>query len=329
MAGSIWSETATTGDKLARDVIAAVMDADFLPRLALLATEIELALDEILNLATDPAAPPRLIAAMRHATLGGGKRFRPFLVSETARMLGADADPAIRAGAAIELLHVYSLVHDDLPAMDDDDLRRGKPTVHRAFDEATAILVGDALQTLAFETLADPSTHPDPAIRANLVLSLARAAGASGMAGGQMLDLDAEGRFPAQSDQALGAEAIRRLQGMKTGALLCCAVDLGAVIGGASGDVRARLARFGAALGAAFQTADDILDVEASSAELGKATGKDAGRGKATLVAVLGLEAARRERDRLAADAVAALDGFGGEADLLRAAARFAAGRRL
>jgi farnesyl diphosphate synthase len=304
------------------------MASDFIARLALVAVEVETVLDEILSVATDPAPPPRLLAAMRHATLGGGKRLRPFLLAETARMLGAEADPAIRAGAAIELLHAYSLVHDDLPAMDDDALRRGKPTVHRAFDEATAILAGDALQSLAFETLADPATHPDPTIRANLVLTLARSAGYSGMAGGQMLDLAAEGRFADAASPELGADAIRRLQAMKTGALLASAVEMGAIIGGSSGDARAQLAKFGAALGAAFQTADDILDVEASSAELGKATGKDAGRGKATLVGALGLPGARQERDRLAAEAITALDGFGPEADLLRGAARFAADRR-
>jgi farnesyl diphosphate synthase len=260
---------------------------------------------------------------MRHATLGGGKRLRPFLVLETTELLGGEAVAALRAGAAIELLHVYSLVHDDLPSMDDDDMRRGKPTVHKAFDEPTAILTGDALQSLAFETLADPATHADADIRASLVLALARAAGPAGMAGGQMLDLEAE----KQGD--LTAQAIRGMQAMKTGALLACAVEMGAIIGEAGLDQHQALTAYGAAMGAAFQIADDILDVEGSGAAIGKATGKDAARGKATLVRALGLDAARRERDAQAQAAVTALAPFGDEADGLRAAARFAAERRL
>ena len=303
------------------------MTADFHNRLALVAGEIETTLAEILDVATEPSPPPRLVEAMQYAVLGGGKRLRPFLVIETARMLGGDADTAMRAGAAIELLHVYSLVHDDLPAMDDDDLRRGRPTVHKAYDQATAILVGDALQTLAFETLADGATSADPAIRADLVLTLARAAGMGGMAGGQMLDLDAEGRYGTAAP-VLDEAAVRRLQAMKTGALLAGAVRLGAIIGQADLDADAALQSYGEALGAAFQVADDILDIESSSDALGKATGKDAGRGKATLVGVLGLAAAKAERDRLAQAAVSALDGFGPQADVLRAAARFSADRR-
>lgn len=298
------------------------MSDDFPTRLAAFAEEIEIELDEVLSLATEPTPPPRLLDAMRHATLGGGKRIRPFLVVEAAHFLGGDRSAAVRAGAAIELLHVYSLVHDDLPAMDDDDVRRGKPTVHKAFDDAIAILAGDALQTLAFETLADPATHADPAIRAALVLALARAAGMAGMAGGQVLDLEAE------KGGTLEASAVRRMQAMKTGALLACAIEMGAIIGGARTQDRAALAQYGSALGAAFQIADDILDVEASPADLGKATGKDAGRGKATLVRLHGLDRARAERDSLAAAALAALAAFGPEADTLRAAARFAAERR-
>src|SRR4051812_6170920 len=294
---------------------------DFPTRLARVAEEIEALLGEILGAATEPPVPPRLLAAMRHAALGGGKRLRPFLVVETARLLGGDADAATRAGAAIELVHVYSLVHDDLPAMDDDDVRRGKPTVHVAFDEATAILAGDALQTLAFETLADPATHPDGAVRSALSLALARASGATGMAGGQMLDLEAEG--PHGSPPGLSAAMVARLQAMKTGALLACAVELGAIIGGACAGTRASLSRYGLALGAAFQIADDILDVEATASALGKATGKDAGRGKATLVAALGLPAARTARDEAASTAIAALDALGPDADILREAARF------
>ncbi|MDQ0475109.1 polyprenyl synthetase family protein [Labrys wisconsinensis] len=302
--------------------------SDFAQRLAAVARDTEAALETILQAATDPAPPQRLIGAMRYAVLGGGKRLRPFLTVETARFTGGDAEAALRAGAAIELVHVYSLVHDDLPAMDDDELRRGKPTVHRAYDEATAILVGDALQTLAFETLGDPATHADAGIRAALVLALARAAGAAGMAGGQMLDLEAEGRFGDGLPLELSAGAIRQLQAMKTGAILACAVEMGAIIGGADAASRAALHAYGRALGAAFQVADDILDVESSADALGKATGKDAARGKGTLVSVLGLEAARAERDALADEAVAALAAFGPEADGLREAARFAAGRR-
>jgi farnesyl diphosphate synthase len=294
----------------------------FAARLSAVAAEIEDVLEAILRLATDPPIPPRLLDAMRHATLGGGKRLRPFLVVETGRLFGGDDAALLQAGAAVEFLHVYSLVHDDLPAMDDDDLRRGKPTVHKAFDEATAILAGDALHSLAFETLADPATHPDGAVRASLVLALARAAGAAGMVGGQMLDLAAEtGELPAQ-------EAVRALQAMKTGAVIAAAVEIGARIGGAAQAQRAALADYAAALGATFQIADDILDVESSAVAMGKATGKDAGRGKATLVASIGLEAARGERDRLVGEAIAALAGWGDEADLLRQAARFAAERR-
>lgn len=271
------------------------------------------------------ARPPRLVAAMRHAVLGGGKRLRPFLTVETARLLGRAGDGPLRAGAAVELLHGYSLVHDDLPSMDDDDLRRGKPTVHRAFDEATAILAGDALQTLAFEVLADPATDADGAVRSELVLGLARAAGLGGMVGGQMLDLAAEGRYGlADLDEA----GVRRLQAMKTGAILAFSVEAGAILGRASPERRRDLARFGRALGAAFQVADDILDREASTDALGKRAGKDREKGKATLVDILGLDGAHAECRRLVAAAEAALAEYGPEADLLREAARFTAERK-
>ncbi len=268
----------------------------------------------------EPAIPERLATAMRHAALGGGKRLRPFLLIETARLLGCKAKGTLTAGCALELLHCYSLVHDDLPAMDDDDMRRGRPTVHKAFDEATAILAGDALLTLAFELMA--SVEADAEIRMELVASLARAAGASGMVGGQMLDLSAEGRF-GRGEPPLAEKHIRRLQAMKTGALIAFAVEAGAILGRASTRERASLRDYGQALGAAFQIGDDILDVEATSATLGKATGKDAARGKATLVAALGLERAKLERDALANRAVEALSAFDARADLLRAAARF------
>lgn len=303
--------------------------ADLDARLAQNAAAVETLLESLLS--ETPAAgeilrPPRLVAAMRHGALAGGKRLRPFLTVETARLLGVPSAQALRAGAAVELLHCYSLVHDDLPAMDDDDLRRGRPTVHKAYDEATAILAGDALLTLAFEVAADAATHPSGEIRAELALALARAAGLGGMIGGQMLDLAAEGRFG--EGRTLTDAQIRRLQAMKTGALLAASVAMGAILGGATAAQREALLAYGKALGAAFQVADDILDVESTPAELGKATAKDAGRGKGTLVGALGLEAARTERDRLSAEAIAALAGFGPEADTLRAAARFAAERR-
>lgn len=295
--------------------------------LSLLAADLETVLANRLNLVSDPAPPRRLLEAMRYAVLGGGKRFRAFLTVETARLLGGERGAALHVGAAIECIHAYSLVHDDLPAMDDDDLRRGKPTLHRAFDEATAILAGDALQALAFEILADPVSLPDAAIRVELVRLLARAAGMAGMVGGQIYDLQAEGRFSGQREIP-DAASVRCLQAMKTGALIACAVDSGAVMAGADPRQRADLIVYGKALGAAFQICDDILDVEASPASLGKASGKDAGRGKGTLIETLGLEAARDELGQVSQAAIAALAGFGEEAESLREAARFAAGRR-
>ena len=277
----------------------------------------------------ETARPARLLAAMRHGALGGGKRLRPFLLIETARLFGISPEAALPAASAIELVHCYSLVHDDLPSMDNDDLRRGLPTVHKAYDEATAILAGDGLLTLAFEILAEPSSAADPAIRCDLVLALARASGLAGMVGGQMLDLEAEGRQPETRREVPPSPGdVRRLQAMKTGALLAAAVEMGAILGKAAPGQRMALSSYGQALGAAFQVADDVLDVEASPEAMGKATAKDADANKATLVAAIGLEAARKERDRLATDAVNALQGFGPEAEMLRAAARFAAERR-
>ncbi|MBH0238029.1 polyprenyl synthetase family protein [Methylobrevis albus] len=281
-------------------------------------------------LAGETARPARLLAAMRHGVLGGGKRLRPALVVETARLFGRDIDDGhgdiLLAAAALECVHCYSLVHDDLPAMDDDDIRRGQPTVHRAFDEATAILAGDALLTLAFDLLADPAGEPDAAIRIRLVTRLARAAGMGGMVGGQMLDLAAEGRFDAPA-APMGEAEVRSLQAMKTGALLRFAVDAGAMLGRASGADAAWLARYGDLVGLAFQLADDLLDATADAATVGKATGKDAGRGKATLVALHGVEAARRRLDDLVAEAEAVLQPFGERADALVAIARFIAAR--
>ncbi|WP_432212045.1 polyprenyl synthetase family protein [Bosea vestrisii] len=273
--------------------------------------------------------PARLLAAMRHGALAGGKRLRPFLVGETARLFGAPVEQALRAGAAVELAHCYSLVHDDLPAMDDDDIRRGRPTVHKAFDEATAILAGDGLLTLAFDVIADQRTHPDGETRAAIILQLARSLGLGGMVGGQMLDLAAEGRFSGDGAPARLSEAeIRRMQAMKTGALLAGSVLIGARLGQADATRMMALERYGKALGAAFQVADDILDIEASPEQMGKATAKDDAKGKATLVMALGLDAARRERDRLSQEAIAALADFGPEAAMLRAAAQFTAQRR-
>ena len=306
--------------------------ADFSTYLAESGRVIEEALDTLLNedaSGGETFRPERLLAAIRHGVLGGGKRLRPFLVMESAVACGADRHAAIRAGAALELVHCYSLIHDDLPAMDDDDLRRGRPTVHRAYDEATAILAGDSLLTLAFDVLSNPLTHSDAEVRLALISGLARAAGIGGMAGGQALDLEAEGRFAADKQpQSLTAEAIRRLQAMKTGALLAYAVDAGALIAKAGDTKRLALKDYGRCVGAAFQIADDILDVESDAATLGKAAGKDAGMGKGTLIALLGLDAAKAERDRLARNALEALAGFGAEADGLRATARFIVERR-
>jgi farnesyl diphosphate synthase len=261
--------------------------------------------------------------------LGGGKRLRPFLVVETARLFEVPVPRALLVGTALECIHGYSLVHDDMPDMDNDDLRRGRPTVHRAYDPATAILVGDALQTFAFDLLSRPEAHPDAGVRIELVRALARASGLGGMAGGQMLDLMAEGRFssdgkPLEHDEA----AILHLQSLKTGALLVFACEAGAILGAASAAERVALADYGRALGEAFQIADDILDATASAADLGKATGKDAAAGKATLVGRLGLSGARESLARRVAAAHDALAMFGDRADILIDAVRFVADRR-
>jgi farnesyl diphosphate synthase len=272
------------------------------------------------------ARPRRLVAAMRHAVLGGGKRLRPFLVIESAALFGAAYDSALLVGAGLELLHCYSLVHDDLPDMDNDDLRRGRPTVHKAFDEATAILVGDALQTLAFDCLAREEVHFDADVRIALVKELARAAGLGGMAGGQMLDLAAEGRFEAR--RALNEDEILTLQAMKTGALIRFACRAGAILGKADASALISMDRYGVAIGKAFQIADDLLDVEGDVTTLGKAVGKDAAAGKATLVSILGIGNARARLAGLVNEAEAALTPFKGKADILRAAAHFIAERR-
>jgi farnesyl diphosphate synthase len=303
-------------------------DRTFRARLAAAAAAVEAELEALLSFEPrpgEPARPRRLLEAMRYSTLGGGKRLRAFLVIETARALGrSDAGP-VRAAAAIECLHAYSLIHDDLPAMDDDDLRRGRPTAHRAFDEATAILAGDALQTLAFEVLADPRAEASADTRAALCAGLARAAGLAGMVGGQMLDIAAETSAAPHS-----TAEVALLQAMKTGALIRFSVESGALLAAASGETFEALSRYGAAIGAAFQVADDLLDAEGDAATLGKRAGKDAERRKATLVAALGAEGARRELAALVEKAKAAVDaarlGEGGEA--LRATADFVASRK-
>ena len=302
--------------------------ADFQARLTDVADRIETTLDRLLGsepLRGEIVRPARLLEAMRYSTLGGGKRLRPFLLVETARLFGIEGEGVFRAGAALEMIHCYSLVHDDLPAMDDDDLRRGRPTAHKAFDEATAILSGDALLTYAFDVLAAPETSADPVVRAELVLGLARASGIGGMAGGQALDLEAE-----RSTTPHSVETVLRLQSMKTGALLLYAVEAGAILGRADERQRAALTRYGKALGAAFQVADDILDAESDAETLGKAAGKDAGRNKATLVAALGLAPAKARRDKLAAEAQAALDdtSLGARTAILAEAARFTVARK-
>jgi len=303
--------------------------ADFSARLALVAAETETLLNRLLAdtaLDGEIQRPPRLLAAMRHGALDGGKRLRPFLVVETATLFGAVRSGALMAGAALECVHCYSLVHDDLPAMDNDDLRRGRPTVHKAFDDATAILAGDALLTLAFDIIARPEVHSDAGVRVALATELARAAGLGGMAGGQMLDLAAEGRFEKKRD--LGKDEVATLQAMKTGALIRFACRAGAIIGQADADAYARMNRYGTAIGQAFQIADDLLDVEGDTKTLGKAAGKDAAAGKATLVATLGVEGARVRLKELVAEADATLTPFGTKADILRATARFIAERR-
>ncbi len=267
------------------------------------------------------ARPQRLLAAMRHGVLNGGKRLRPFLVLESAALFSADGDPALRVAAALECIHCYSLIHDDLPAMDDDDLRRGQPTVHRAFDEAAAILAGDSLLTYAFDIVASDETELPAAVRVRLVAALARASGLGGMAGGQALDLEAETKKP---DEA----GIITLQAMKTGALIRFACEAGAIIADASREDRERMAEFGSAIGLAFQLADDLLDVTADASAMGKATGKDAAAGKATLVALHGIDWTRKQLAGLVAQAESLLAPFGQDADILKQAARFIAERQ-
>ena len=308
------------------------MDApldDFTRRLTAVADEAEALLTRLLDarpLEGEIARPDRLMAAMRHAVLGGGKRLRPFLVVESAALFDVPRQGALLAGAALECVHCYSLVHDDLPAMDNDDLRRGRPTVHKAFDDATAILAGDALLTLAFDIIARPEVHADAGVRIALTLELARGSGLGGMVGGQMLDLAAEGRFEAK--RSLSEQEIMTLQAMKTGALIRFACRAGAILGKADAAALASIDRYGRIIGQAFQIADDLLDVVSDTATLGKAAHKDAAAGKGTLVSTLGIDGARARLKELVAQADAALAPFGSKADTLRAAARFVAERR-
>jgi farnesyl diphosphate synthase len=303
----------------------------FQRRLEAVAAAIEVALVAALSAAPLPGEimrPERLLLAMRHATLGGGKRLRPFLVIESAALFGVTETKAMGVAAAIECVHCYSLVHDDLPAMDDDELRRGRPTVHRAFDEATAILAGDALLTLVFELIARDDTNPDPAMRIALVRLLACASGVGGMTGGQMLDLEAEGRFAGGKPLVLSPEEIGRLQAMKTGAMIQAACEAGAILGRADAKACAALSRYARALGLAFQIADDLIDAEGETVAAGKHVGKDKVRGKATFVGSLGAAGARKRLAELVADAEAALVPFGARGAMLAACARFIAGRR-
>jgi farnesyl diphosphate synthase len=296
--------------------------ADFDRKLQDNAAEIERALDTLLRAEPlgGPGAPPeRLLAAMRHGTLNGGKRLRPFLLRETAAMLGTAPELSLAAATAVELVHCYSLIHDDLPAMDDDNLRRGRPTVHRAFDDATAILAGDALLTLAFAQLGEHGA-PDPAIRARLVVELATGAGAGGMVGGQMRDIEGE----AAPLDRLG---VAQMQAMKTGALIRASIRIGAILAGADRATLGHLTAYAEAAGRAFQLADDLLDVTASPAAMGKATQKDAGLNKQTLVSLLGVDAATRHLGDIVHDAITALTPFGPEATTLRDAARYFATR--
>jgi farnesyl diphosphate synthase len=287
--------------------------------MARVASEVEAALEDLLPVSE--GAEARLVEAMRYATLNGGKRLRAFLVMQTAAMFSVDRRCAARVGAAIEMLHAYSLVHDDLPAMDNDALRRGKPSTHKAFDEATAILAGDALQARAFEVLAEPDTHSNPEARCELARALAHAAGANGMAGGQMIDMLAEG-------QSLTAEQVTRLQALKTGRLIQFSAEAGAIMGRAPSAQRHLLAAFGRDLGAAFQIADDLLDAVGTTEDTGKTAGKDAAAGKATLVAIFGPEHAREHARLLSAQAAHHLESFGTKADPLRQLAAYVVSRR-
>lgn len=302
--------------------------ADFDALRADIAAAVETALDALTprpNL-DDPHGDDRLYEAMRHGVMGGGKRLRAYMAINTARLFGVADRSALRVAAAIECVHAYSLIHDDLPCMDDDDLRRGRPTVHVAYDEATAVLAGDALQALAFEILVDEETHESPFVRCELVACLARAAGARGMVGGQALDLAAE--TAAAAGRELTLAQITRLQALKTGALFECACEAGAILGKAPAQGRRAAAFYAREFGKAFQIQDDILDAVGNAEDAGKRVGKDAAAGKATFVSAMGLEAARDHARMIAEQAAGHLDGFGASAAPLTALARFALDRK-
>ena len=302
MTETLWSDSVSVGDASA--MTANLTDA---------------VLDRLL--AAPPGLEARVYDAMRYSALAPGKRLRPLLVLASARLFGVARRSALQVAAAIEMVHAYSLIHDDLPAMDDSDLRRGRPTCHKEFDEATAVLAGDGLLTMAFEVLAHPDTHGDSVVRCELVAALAAAAGAAGMVGGQMIDLIAE-------KQTLNIGAITRLQRMKTGALIAFSCEAGAILAKAAGELRTALRGYAHDLGLAFQIADDLLDVEGSAAETGKPVGADAAAGKATFVSILGAERARAQAELLIDQAVAHLDLFEQRAELLRQVARFVVSRR-
>lgn len=298
------------------------MSGSYADALAAVATDVDATIAGLLEHSSGQTEEvANLWDAMRYASLAGGKRLRPFLVLSAAEICGGDRQVALRVASAVEMMHTYSLVHDDLPAMDDDDLRRGQPTLHKKFDEATAILAGDSLLTMAFELTAAPDGHPDPAVRAEITHRLAIAAGGLGMAGGQMMDLAAE-------DSSLDLDAVIRLQRGKTGALFRFSCEAGAVLAGRGGAERDALTAYADHIGLAFQIADDLLDLEGTQADLGKAVGKDADAGKATFVDLLGLEEARSRAGQLVEDAIAVLEPFGDKADLLRDVARYIVARK-
>jgi farnesyl diphosphate synthase len=284
------------------------------PALADIASEIDRAFDVLLPVPDDGRA--RLYEAMRHAAIGGGKRLRPLLVLASSALFNVSREAALRVGTAIECIHVYSLIHDDMPCMDDDDMRRGKPTVHKAFDEATAVLAGDSLHALSFEILADEATHPDPFVRAELVMEIARASGPAGMAGGQMMDLMA-------GDAGFDLAGVTRLQQLKTGALISFCLEAGAILGRVPPEGRHGLRGYARDIGLAFQIADDVLDAEGDADIAGKALQKDADAGKATFLSLLGIDRAKAQMHLLVDQAIAHLHSFGKEADLLRAIARY------
>jgi farnesyl diphosphate synthase len=279
-----------------------------------IARDVDTMFDQLLPLPRDQRDP--LFEAMRHASIGGGKRLRPLLVVAASNLFNVDRNAALRVGCAVEAIHVYSLIHDDLPCMDDDDMRRGKPTVHKAFGEAVAVLAGDSLHALAFDLVADEAVHNDPFVRIELVEGLARASGPSGMAGGQMMDIAAE---TATFDLA----GVTRLQAMKTGALIAFSVEAGAIMGRVPPEGRAALRGYARDVGLAFQIADDILDVEGDEEVAGKALHKDEAAGKATFLSLLGIERARSQARMLVDQAISHLGSFGEEAELLRAIARY------